>query len=382
MKVQMLKWSKDSNWKYEGDKTEPNKDSQLVIYFGAPGTLDSGERFNELKSMYPNAHIMGCSTSGEIAGAEVFDDTIVATAILFEKSTIETVSETVKDNTESHKAGASIAEKLKKKSGLRHIFLLSDGLNVNGSELVKGVIENVPSDVTVTGGLAGDGTNFSKTVAGLDEVPTSHKIAAVGFYGDGINIGFGGVGGWDPFGPERVVTRSKDNILYELDGQPALDLYKKYLGEEAEKLPGSALFFPFSMRPAESSAKDTIIRTILNTDDNEKSVTCAGDIPEGSIVRLMKGNFEHLIDGAAKAAKLTGSNDDKDSCALLVNCVGRKVVLGQEADSETEAIAKVLGKTVPTIGFYSYGEICHHEVTKECLLHNQTMTVTLLNETM
>lgn len=375
MQVELLSWQ--NKW----DKQPHLKDAELVIYFGGQGILNSGDRYRELKNFYPNAHVLGCSTGGEIYGAETQDGSVSIAAMRFEGTKLHTVQTTVSDVTESFAAGKRLAEALNKPD-LRNIFLLSDGTNVNGSDLVKGIYSVINENVIVTGGLAGDAADFKQTFVGLDCAPGSKIIGAVGFYGNALKIGYGSVGGWDPFGPERKVTKSKGNVLYELDGKPALDLYKQYLGEDADRLPGSALLFPLSIRPDQHS-EHHMVRTIVGVDEKEKTMVFAGDMPEGYVAQLMRGNFDNLVEGAAKAAGLANmkapSNDN--SLAILVSCIGRKLLLGQSISDETEAVAEVFNHSIPTIGFYSYGEICHQQFTGKCGLHNQTMTVTLLHET-
>lgn len=374
MQVETLSWL--NKW----DKKASLKDAQLVIYFGGKGILDSGRRYKELKEFYPNAHLLGCSTGGEICGSDVQDGSISVAAIRFDKTRIFTAQTKVASAADSFTAGKELAEILSRQSGLRHIFLLSDGTNVNGSDLVKGLYSVLDENVIVTGGLAGDAADFKITFVGLDSNPEPKIIGAVGLYGDTIKIGYGSVGGWDPFGPERKITKSNDNILYELDGKPALDLYKQYLGDEANKLPGSALLFPLSIKPDHNS-QHSIVRTIVGVDEKEKSMIFAGDIPEGYIAQLMHGDFDNLVEGAAKAAGLANTPSfDNNSLAILVSCIGRKLLLGQSISDETEAVAEVFNHNIPTIGFYSYGEICHQEFTGKCGMHNQTMTVTLLRE--
>lgn len=375
MKVEKLLWNKEHGW----EQKPSLKDASLVIYFGGKEILSSPSSHQELKQFYPNAQVLGCSTGGEIYGSDVFDDSLVVAAIRFNKTELQTANVTIDSNRNSFDAGKALAKQLQR-ADLRHIFLLSDGINVNGSELVKGIYDVVNENVIVTGGLAGDGANFKTTLVGLNQVPDQKQIGAIGFYGNALRVHYGSVGGWDPFGPERTITKSSDNILYELDGKPALDLYKAYLGDDAKGLPGSALLFPLSIRPTHDSTHD-IVRTIVGINEEEKSLIFAGDIPQGYVAQLMRGNFNHLVEGATKAASLAVKEDFNDnSLAILVSCIGRKLLLGQNIVDETEAVAEVLGNKVSTIGFYSYGEICHQQFTNKCSLHNQTMTVTVLSE--
>lgn len=333
----------------------------------------------ELRAQYPGGTILGCSTAGEICGTEVTDDSVVTTAIHFEHTTLHASKIRLTDVAGSFEAGERIALALPKE-GLAHVLVLSDGLKVNGSDLVDGMMKHLPPAVAVTGGLAGDGARFESTLTLLDGDPEEGLVAAIGFYGTRLKIGYGSLGGWDPFGPERLVTRSKGNVLFELDGQSALGLYKRYLGTYAAGLPATGLLFPLSLRV--NGGTTPVVRTILATGEDDQSLTFAGDIPEGAHVRLMKANFERLIDGAIDAAKATYVPLDEASpeLAILISCVGRKLVLKQRIEEEVEGVRGVLGPQTVLAGFYSYGEIAPFNRSTKCELHNQTMTITTFSE--
>lgn len=378
MKTEQRQWTAEGGWQ-EINGEQLGSTADLVMVFGSRALLADSSKFDELKRMYPSAHIVMGSTSGEILEDLVYDDSLVVTAIDFEKTKLKAVSMNINDAADSFDAGVKLAQQLKG-DGLVHVFLLSDGLHVNGSEIVKGINSTLDQEVPCTGGLAGDAANFEMTLVGLDSAPSESQIVAVGFYGDSLEVGYGSVGGWDNFGAERLVTRSEGNVLYELDGQSALDLYKMYLGDKAAELPGSALLFPLGLKFDEDS--DTIVRTVLAVDEEKNSMTFAGDIPEGCYVRLMKANFDKLIEGANLAAEHTtqkgGSSSDK--LAVLISCVGRKLILGQRIDEEVEAVQSVLGDGTTITGFYSYGEISPVVESARCELHNQTMTITTFAE--
>jgi hypothetical protein len=181
------------------------------------------------------------------------------------------------------------------------------------------------------------------------------------------------------FGPERIITRSKDNVLFELDGKPALQLYKTYLGEHAQGLPATGLLFPLSIR---TENNDSVVRTILAVDEKEQSMTFAGNVPEGAYGKLMKANFDRLIAGAAEAARASyvtlGSRSP--DLAILISCVGRKLILKQRVEEEVEGVRDILGDNTVLTGFYSYGEISPFTPGAKCELHNQTMTITTISE--
>jgi len=357
-----------------------NKDKcQLVIGFGAKEQLELEGIYESFKSEFPGACILLNSTAGEIFETEVYTDSLSLVAIEFEKSQVRCAKTSIGEHASSYEAGISLANKIDQ-NGLKYILVISDGGKVNGSELVRGIESMVNHSVPVTGGLAGDGANFSSTLVGLNGKPEQGVIAAIGFYGEHFKVGHGSMGGWEMFGPERKVTRSNFNQLFDIEGKSALELYKTYLGSYAAELPGSALLFPLSVKLQD--AAEPVVRTILSIDEASGSMTFAGDIPEGSQVRFMKANFDRLIDAASGAATKSQSGEllKQPKLALLVSCVGRRLILDHRVAEEVEAVSETLGSKTLLAGFYSYGEISPINPSSKCELHNQTMTITTFDE--
>jgi len=258
-------------------------------------------------------------------------------------------------------------------------LILSEGLDINGEALVRGLGEKQAATVSVSGGLSADGEHFKETVVFVDREARTNTVAAIGLYGSRLKVGCGSLGGWDSFGPERQITRSSGNVLYELDGKSALALYKRYLGDHAADLPASGLLFPLSLRTRALSAP--VVRTILSVNETEQSLTFAGDVPVGGYVRLMKANFDRLIDGAVGAGRVsTEALGTPADLALLISCVGRRMVLRQRVEEEVEGVRDIVGSGAAITGFYSYGEISPFTPQARCELHNQTMTVTTFSE--
>ncbi len=375
MKIEQSRWTSSGGWA-PGLRSRELSDARLVLAFGAGDLLRA--RYAELREAYPVARLLGCSTAGEILGASVEDETVVATAVDFKSTTIRGVMSRVDDLEHSRAAGGMLARELVGE-GLVHVFVVSDGLSVNGSELVKGIVEGLPSGIGVTGGLAGDGPRFKRTLSFLDSPPDTGMVAAIGFYGTRLKVGYGSFGGWDPFGVEWEITRSRGSVLYELDGQSALELYRTFLGDHAAGLPATGLLFPLSLRIPD--ARGPIVRTLLAVDEKEGSLTFAGDVPRGSYARFMKANFNRLVEGAARAAQdsLVGFGG-APNLAILISCVGRKLVLKQRIEEEIDAVRNVLGDRTAVAGFYSYGELAPFAPLGPCELHNQTMTITTFAE--
>ena len=351
---------------------------QLVLVFGASARIVEPDVYQHLKSLYPNADIIFSSTAGEIINDSVYDDSAVATAIEFEKTKVRCVKTNIKHHDNSFETGNYLMEQLLA-DDLNSVFVISDGTSINGSELVDG-FNNNKNGIPVSGGLAGDAARFEKTFTGINEIPSQGNVIAIGFYGKDIVIGHGSLGGWDEFGHERTITKSEKNVLYEIDHKNALDLYKEYLGDYVNELPGSALLFPLSIRLNHS--EKNLVRTILSVNEDEKSMVFAGNLPEGSKVRLMKANFDKLIEASSTAAadSFKSIKNHAPDFAVLISCVGRKLILQERTDEEVEAAKDILGEHAAITGFYSYGEISPFNSNVQCELHNQTMTITTFTE--
>ncbi len=377
MKISSEHWNPTAGWSRPTSDGSARR-ADLVMVFGATAAMKGGA-LAELRRRHPDAYLCGCSTAGEILDGQVLDGGLVATAIEFEGTTFRSAQVTIAGPEDSYAAGQALALSLPRE-GLVHGLVLSDGLAVNGTELARGINSVLPPGVAVTGGLAGDDARFAETYVCANGEVAQKRIVMLGFYGDRLRVGYGSMGGWDPFGPERRVTRSKGNVLFELDDRSALSLYKEYLGPHAADLPSSGLLFPLAVR--EEDSREATVRTILAVNEDEQSLTFAGDVPQGSLARLMRATFDRLVDGASGAARACRQRigEERTQLAILVSCVGRKLVLKQRVEEEVESVIDVLGAGAATTGFYSYGEISPLAPEVRCALHNQTMTITTFTE--
>jgi hypothetical protein len=378
MKILPLRWTPQEGW-IPPLPTWPDPPN-LVLYFGARDVLARQEGpALELASRYPGAVCAGCSTAGEILGGSVSDDSLTALCVRFAHTTVRAETIAVHNASESFEAAAELGRRLAGPD-LRHVLVFSDGLLVNGTPLTSGFRTTLPANVHVTGGMAADGSRFQQTLVGLGSNLAAGRIVAIGFYGTRLHVAHGCAGGWEPFGPRRLVTHAEGNVLYSLDDQPALALYKRYLGDRAAGLPATGLLFPLSLL-ASRDAEQGLVRSILAVDETRQSLTFAGDIPQGQYVRLMTAGYDALVSGAEAAARAAGIPDGADArFAVLVSCVGRRLVMGQRIEEEVDAVLTQLGPGTHAAGFYSYGEISPSGLVHSCDLHNQTMTLTVFAE--
>ena len=367
------KWNKELN---------PDLDSKntLVIILASSNIEILQTPLADLTQKFPHSILIGASSSGEIFQNELYDESLSVAVMKFEKTELKHNVCQVTSPETSYEDGVKIATALCGEKDLKGVFILSEGLNVNGSQLTEGLSSIMKPNIPITGGLAGDGDKFENTWIIFDGKLQTNHICAVGFYGDSVHMESSSKGGWDSIGLRRVITKSKNNVLYELDGKPALEIYKKYLGDKASDLPASGLLFPLELKETPDSTESKI-RTILGVNEEDCSITFAGDLPEGHVVTLMKANFSRLVNGAGEAAEELNLEAYKgqDILSIAISCVGRRLVLKSQTEEELDAVLDILPPNTQQIGFYSYGEISPLASGK-CDLHNQTMTLTLIWE--
>jgi hypothetical protein len=353
----------------------------LVLVFGPADLQEVDSPLRTVADAFPRSAMMGCSTAGEILDASVYDGSLTLAVLRFERTSLAVESEPTQ-RSESADVGRRLGKRLLERGDdLAAVFILGDGIDVNGSTFAAGLTQGTGGSAAITGGLAGDGSRFERTWVLVNGRPRFSHVSAVGLYGSAIEVGYGYAGGWTMLGPERVVTRSEGNVLLELDGRPALELYKDYLGERASGLPATALLFPLGIRAEgqPDNSERELIRTVLSVDESRQSMTFTDDVPEGSTAQLMRGTTDRLVDAAQAAAAAARLPGDQPALAIVVSCVGRRLYLGQRVEEELEAVSEELGSTCTLAGFYSYGELAPVP-GGDCVLHNMTMAITILRE--
>ncbi|MDR2220563.1 MAG: FIST C-terminal domain-containing protein [Methylobacillus sp.] len=365
-------------------KTSPLSSASLVLVFGSVKRFGDPKLAATLKARYPSAQVIGCTTAGEISNTGVYDDSLQITAIQWERTTMRVADIVVSDMQNSFQSGATLGATLKTEN-LRAVLVISDGLSVNGTELLHGFQSVLGDKVLIVGGMAGDGAQFTRTLQLYNDIVSNHLVIAIGLYGNNLVAVSGALGGWKPYGPPRKVTRSEKNVVYEIDGKPALPLYRMYIGEHyAKGLPGTGLKFPLAVVGEKRSVKT--IRTLAATNPADNSLTFFGNIDEGETISLCQASHDNLVEGARGAAKTVLSSllpeaMQTPALAICVSCVGRKLVMGEQISDEIYMVKDTLGPQAAVTGFYSNGELCPAKPDDASELHNQTMTIGYLTET-
>jgi hypothetical protein len=373
MKTEQTQWSVNKDWDTSNIQLT---NAQLVLVFAGIDIIPNCDHYEKLHAVYPNAQIVLVSTSGEIQGNEMFENTASATAIYFENTPMRISSKENIGGRNAEQIGIEITNELLTEN-LKHVLLFSEGGHMNGDHLIAGISKHLPKHIVVTGGMAGDSARFAKTMVGLNGNLSENLVVAIGLYGNNIEVGYGSNDGWDLFGPLRLVTKAEENVLYDLDDTNALEIYKKYLGERANELPGAALLFPLCILKPDGTR---LVRTILSIDEEKQSMLFAGNVPVGSKVQFMIANFDRVIESASVAALKSRIHENENpDLTLMVSCVGRKLVMQNRTEEEIEAVVEAYNEESTFCGFYSNGEICPSSDGVNSL-HNQTMTITTFKE--
>lgn len=385
MLVETATWGPSTGW----DPALPVPDGRpsMVFVFGAPTRTGSDRHVDDedfLELLYPVADplreiahawadhaVLGCSTPGQLLDASCPTAPVVAVVARFERTSLRPVQVDVARAGGPRAAGRAVADQLADPT-LRAVFALGDAGSLHGEAFAAGFAERLPG-VPLAGGLAGELDTRVESWTLVDGERRTGWVGAVGLYGPYVELGFGSAGGWDVFGPERLVTQSYGNVLYELDGKPALPLYREYLGELGDELPEAAAAFPMAVRDLEDR---TVIRSVWSVNPATESLRFAADMPQGAVAQLMRASTDRLVQGAHLAARQARIGGEE--LAIAVSCVGRRRVLRDRCDEELDAALEAFEPTTRMVGFYSFGSWSPAIGGSD--LHNQSMTITTVRE--
>ena len=354
----------------------------MIWAFGAI-SYDQQRLLDGIAAASPGTPIIGCSTDGEISSSGLTVNSVVALALSSDRVRFRTAyaEHLSKD---SYSAGAELAEKFQD-LGCSYLQIFSDGLSGNADKIIQGIKAHLGNDIIIAGGTAGDGGDFQRPFQYTDGRAMTDSLVGVAFAGD---FGFGnGVGcGWFPVGIAKKVTKAIGNVVYELDGQTALQAYEKFLGRHAVRLPAVGVEYPLGLLGPNGEVGYFLCRATMGVDRESGSITFAGDVPEGAMVKMTIGNEEDIIQAAGDAARLAMSRlqaknpELKPKAIFMYSCMARKIVLGSRTNEEILAVRQAIGGDVPVIGFYTYGEYAPAGQSNCSCFHNETVTMTIIGE--
>jgi hypothetical protein len=367
------------------------KKPNVLIVFASP-KFNHQKLLDGITSITKDTPMIGGTTGGEISTEAISDDSIVIMAIHSNKIKFATaLGKNISKN--ELNAGKQLATNLLNqipKKLAKTLIMVPDGLAGNGTEIIKGAQSILGEYFEIVGGSLGDKSDFKKTYQYYNGKVYENSVPGL-LLGGNIKTATGIRSGWESIGNKMKVTKSESNIVYELDNEPALDFYEKVLGPvRSKKLPGIALEYPFGMidEKAMINGKEMYfqLRAPLSIDKNKKSITFAAAIPEGKYVTITTASRNSIIGGSASASKQAKETfkGKKIDLMLIFDCIGRKLVLGKRTQEEITAVQNTLGKNIPMIGFFTYGEIGPIDKRVKELqstrYHNQTTIVFLMGE--
>ncbi|MBI3333062.1 MAG: FIST C-terminal domain-containing protein [Candidatus Omnitrophica bacterium] len=336
-----------------------SRQPDLVLLF-ASVRFDQESLLKGVTSMTGRAPLVGCSTAGEITSHGPSRRSVVIMAIASDSLRIATGLGRGISHKPREAGRQAAAEASRARLPNPHAFLMfPDGISGNVAEAIRGVQDVLGLSFPIVGGSAADDFGFNWTSQYFEGRAYTDSVAGVLLTGP-IALGIGARHGWQPLGKPRRVTRARANVVEELDGTSAVNLYETYFetaaaSMKAESLAGVSILYPLGMPiPGE---EEYLLRNVLRVDPGG-SLIYAGEIPEGSEVRLMMGSKAKAMEAARRAAEqaMVGIAPRPAQFGLVFSSCSRYRLFGREAGRELELIRQALGPAVPLIGFYDYGE--------------------------
>ena len=321
---------------------------------------------SDILVLIPHAKILGSTTDGEIIDKDVTENATVLSFSTFERTTIKTYYSPY-DGSSEHLAG-SLYKQFDNPQEIKLMITFVDGLNTNGEKFIK-TFEEYDENLLIAGGLAGDNAIFSETLVFNENGCYDNGAVAAIFFGDELIVNTTNSFGWKRIGKKLKVTKSKENIVYSIDGISAVDIYKKYLGQEiSDDLPATGIEFPLIIHRNNIE----IARAVIGIQKDIGALVFAGNISEGDVVQFGYGDID-TIKSLINTTKRTLLSKPVES-VFIYSCMARKRLMGKTVLAEIVPLSKI----APTSGFFTYGELFTKENKHELL--NQTMTILTLSE--
>lgn len=262
-------------------------------------------------------------------------------------------------------------------------LIASSGIMADGEEIIKGIEEGFGSSAAIYGGMAGDDMIMKDTFVFTNRSITSQGLVAIIIDNDKIEVNGVAACGWKPVGIAKTITGSAGKYLYTLDGEPALDLIIKYLGLKLEDMQenqgmvniGTGTYYPLQL---ERENAPPVMRNAVWGNLKDRSILCAGNMPQGAKVRFsLPPDFSIINTAEKECASLRVEKQQEADAVIMFSCITRYLSLGIMINDEIENVMKVW--KAPFIGFFTYGEFGKSTGGRN-EFHNNTCCVVILKE--
>ena len=353
----------------------------------ASARFDHAALLKGVRSVIQEAALLGCSTAGEITSDGPSKRSAVVVTIQSTAMTATTgIGRRLSATPRQAGEAAAWAATRGKAQNPRVFLMFPDGISGNAAEALRGVQMVLGTSFPIVGGSAGDDLLFDRTAQYHHDTVAHDSVVGVLLSG-AVTVGIGARHGWRPLGKPRLVTRALANVVHELDGRAAVSVYQEYFGKGAEELQHESLarmtiIYPLGMPiPGE---EEYMLRNVLKVTP-QGHLVYAGEVPEGSAVRLMMGSKAHALAAARRAADqaVRGLGTKPARLALVFGSASRARLFGRGAGAEIRCIQEVVGRDVPIAGFYGYGELAplsSEQYLGQTYYQNETLVVMTLAE--
>jgi len=353
-----------------------NPDVDLVIVHGNPFSLEEPLLLDTFAKTFPNACVAGCSSDGVFFNGQSYENSVIYTAINFDNTEVRQARiKLVEDDYNEYASGKMLADQLIR-DDLISVIIFSEGTKLDCHLLLEGVREVLGSSVAIWGGLASDKTGFDYTVVIDSEDVYDDAVVAVGLYGNNLVVDTA-LSSQEKTGVEIDITRAEDNIIHEINGQPAAKVFKSIIHDHYDASMSLMNRFPIIILDPQTR-KPMYSRVIYHEDKEYNSIYSVASVNEGpAYLVCMTETKDNLADAAETCASL---KTDTAEFVLVASCAGRKAAMNTDWINESALIQQSIGG-VPSFGFYAYGEIGKNLKDNPSLLHNHTLSMITLYET-
>ncbi|MCW9038634.1 FIST N-terminal domain-containing protein, partial [Altibacter sp.] len=324
--------------------------------------------------------VFGATTAGEFINGEIEEGSIAAMLLdintaYFKLEFLETGERTTLEN--AQKIGMQ-GKKTYSKPGF---IIVSGWLSNDGENIVEGISKGYGGDVTIYGGMAGDDLSLTGPIVFTKGKSSPQGLLALIIDEDKIEINGIASCGWQPIGTTKTITRSEGNVVYTIDDKPALDMIMKYLGVEYDFDSGNEIvtqlgaYYPLQM---ERENVAPVMRTAMLANREDRSLICAGNVPQGSKVKFsLPPDFDAIEIVVGECRELKEESQEEADALIMFSCVSRHLAFGILMKEEIEQVQQVWES--PMIGFFTYGEFGKSK-TGQHEFHNNTCCLVALKE--